>query len=40
VFVEHFDDIQVESAVDAETREGDAGSDNTGVFDRIQSWLR
>jgi len=40
VFVEHFDDIQVESAVDADTREEDAGSDNTGVFDRIQSWLR
>jgi len=35
VFVEHFDDIQLESAVDADTRE----REDESLLGRIQSWL-
>jgi restriction system protein len=37
VFVEHFDDIQLKSNIDAETR--DDGQNDTGVLDRLLSWL-
>ena len=37
VFVEHFDDIHLKSDIDAETRED--GQNDTGVLDRLLTWL-